>query len=234
MGFLDHSTNNIILDAVLTDKGRELLANGAGNFSIAKFALADDEIDYTIIKKFGRTVGREKIEKNTPVLEASTTGYLGLKYRNLSLNNDSLSVLPILSLQNTLVSDAVTLYRSSTNGDTSVTITVKQEAPSGTTIDPDASDFSFRVTVDNLFLTISNLWPDNIDSYNMATYTIPMSSIDSNNLTTVQFELKARGVASDVFSEHSYLNGSTSTVTRVLGISGYNTGQFTHFNVNIL
>ena len=70
MGYLDHSTNNIIVDAVLTDIGREFLARNDGSFSIVKFALGDDEVDYTMIQKFGRTVGKEKIEKNTPVFEA--------------------------------------------------------------------------------------------------------------------------------------------------------------------
>ena len=62
MGYLDHSTNNIIVDAVLTDIGREFLARNDGSFSIVKFAMGDDEVDYTMIRKFGRTVGKEKIE----------------------------------------------------------------------------------------------------------------------------------------------------------------------------
>ena len=45
MGFLDNS-GDIILDAVLTDLGRERLARGDGSFKITKFAVADDEIDY--------------------------------------------------------------------------------------------------------------------------------------------------------------------------------------------
>ena len=47
MGFLDNS-GDIILDAVLTDHGRKLLAKGDGSFQITKFALADDEINYTL------------------------------------------------------------------------------------------------------------------------------------------------------------------------------------------
>ena len=43
MGFLDHSTNNIILDAVLTDTGRFRLSKGDGSFKVAKFALGDME-----------------------------------------------------------------------------------------------------------------------------------------------------------------------------------------------
>ena len=74
MGLLDQSTNNVILDAVLTDVGRELLARNDGSFNIVKFAFSDDEVDYTIIQKYGRTVGKEKIIKNTPVLEALTNG----------------------------------------------------------------------------------------------------------------------------------------------------------------
>ena len=46
MGFLDNS-GDIILDAVLTDTGRFRLAKGDGSFRITKFALGDDEIDYT-------------------------------------------------------------------------------------------------------------------------------------------------------------------------------------------
>ena len=44
MGVLDNTT--ITVDAILTKKGRELLAQGEGKFKITKFALADDEIDY--------------------------------------------------------------------------------------------------------------------------------------------------------------------------------------------
>ena len=74
MGFLDHSTNNIIVDAVLTDTGREFLAANRGDFKIAYFSLSDDEVDYTIIERFGRSVGKEKIIKNTPIFEAQTIG----------------------------------------------------------------------------------------------------------------------------------------------------------------
>ena len=45
MAFLDNS-GDIILDAVLTDHGRKLLAKGDGSFQITKFALGDEEINY--------------------------------------------------------------------------------------------------------------------------------------------------------------------------------------------
>ena len=48
MAFLDNS-GDIILDAVLTDIGRRRMANG--DFSITKFALGDDEINYGLYDK---------------------------------------------------------------------------------------------------------------------------------------------------------------------------------------
>jgi len=49
MGFLQNDTNNVLVDTVLTDIGRQFLARNDGSFSITKFALADDEVDYTLI-----------------------------------------------------------------------------------------------------------------------------------------------------------------------------------------
>ena len=49
MAFLDNS-GGIILDAVLTEKGRKLMATGGG-ISISKFALGDDEINYGLFDK---------------------------------------------------------------------------------------------------------------------------------------------------------------------------------------
>ena len=46
MAYLDNSS--ITVDAILTKKGRELLAKGDGSFQVTKWALADDEIDYNL------------------------------------------------------------------------------------------------------------------------------------------------------------------------------------------
>lgn len=42
------NNNTVTIDAVLTAKGRELLARNDGSFRITQFSLADDEIDYTL------------------------------------------------------------------------------------------------------------------------------------------------------------------------------------------
>ena len=118
MGFLDHSTNNIIVDAVLTNTGRKLLAENNGSFRISQFALSDEEIDYGIIKRFGRNVGQEKIEKNTPVMEALTRNNLGQKFRLTSISNTYLSNFPKLELKSSSVSpssNVITLVKGGQN-----------------------------------------------------------------------------------------------------------------------
>ena len=45
MGFLDNSS--ITVDAILTKRGRQILSQG-GDFTVTKFALSDEEIDYTL------------------------------------------------------------------------------------------------------------------------------------------------------------------------------------------
>ena len=42
------NNNTVTIDAVLTAKGRELMASNDGSFQITQFSLADDEVDYTL------------------------------------------------------------------------------------------------------------------------------------------------------------------------------------------
>ena len=70
MGYLYNTS--ITVDAILTKRGRELLARGDGSFNITQFALADDEIDYTLFNEDhpnGSQYAGEAIE-NMPLIEA--------------------------------------------------------------------------------------------------------------------------------------------------------------------
>jgi hypothetical protein len=231
MGFLDQSTNNIILDAVLTDLGREALARNDGSFEIFKFAFSDEEVDYGHIVQFGRTVGKEKIEKNTPVLEAVTQGNLAQKFRCRSINNDALTRLPSMTITEGLTESILSLARSSTVGATSTFMKFKQALESGT-LDPDLTDFSYRLTVDYLFVGVTNRVPDSVDTNNVAVYTIPANAaIDAQNLSTVGMTFYAKSVSSDLFS--SYQQQGASVVEKVATISGVNSGATLSFRIQI-
>jgi|15BtaG_2_1085339.scaffolds.fasta_scaffold00080_31 hypothetical protein len=102
MAFLDNS-GDIILDAVLTDTGRMRLARGDGSFKIAKFAFADDEVDYSNYDK-NHASGSAYYDLEilqTPVLEAFTNNASSMKTKLLSISRTNLLYLPVLEL-NTL------------------------------------------------------------------------------------------------------------------------------------
>lgn len=97
MGYLDNSI--VTVDAILTKKGRELLARGDGSFKITQFALSDDEIDYTLYNPdhpLGSAYYGEAIE-NLPLLEAFPDETQVMKYKLTTLPRGT-AKLPILDL----------------------------------------------------------------------------------------------------------------------------------------
>lgn len=84
MGYL--SNNELTVDAILTKKGREKLAAGLG-LNITQFALADDEIDYSLYEP-AHPLGSAYYDsaiKNMPVLEASPDETQVMKYKLVTL-----------------------------------------------------------------------------------------------------------------------------------------------------
>ena len=99
MGFLDNTS--ITVDAILTKKGRELLARGQNEFRISKFALADDEIDYNLYDTShpnGSNFYGAVIE-NMPLLEAFVDENQLMRYKLTTLPKET-AKLPILELPN--------------------------------------------------------------------------------------------------------------------------------------
>ena len=97
MGYLNNSV--VTVDAILTTKGRELLARGDGSFSITQFALADDEIDYTLYNPnhpSGSAFYGEALQ-NMPLLEAFPQETQVMKYKLTTLPRGT-ARMPILDL----------------------------------------------------------------------------------------------------------------------------------------
>ena len=97
MGYLNNQV--VTIDAILTKKGRELLAKGDGSFQITQFALADDEIDYTMYNPShpsGSAYAGEAIE-NMPLLEAFPDETQIMKYKLATLPRGT-AKMPILDL----------------------------------------------------------------------------------------------------------------------------------------
>ena len=99
MAFLNNS-GDIILDAVLTEKGRQRLAAGDGSFRIAKFALGDDEIDYNLYTPVTASGYQDLRILKLPVFEAFTENSAGLKSKLLTYTDSNLLYLPVIKLNN--------------------------------------------------------------------------------------------------------------------------------------
>jgi hypothetical protein len=96
MSYLNNVT--VTVDAVLTKKGRELLAT-QGGLNITSFALSDDEIDYKLYQP-AHPQGSAYYDlaiRNTPILEAFTDETQVLKYKLVTLPS-GVSAIPVISL----------------------------------------------------------------------------------------------------------------------------------------
>jgi len=234
MGYLDHTTSNIILDTVLTDTGRQFLARNDGSFSITKFAMGDDEVNYSIITKYGRTVGKEKIEKNTPIFEALTNQNYAQKYRLISVSNPNLLRLPNLSLSGDAAVDTTNnVVNLGRNVQKTSAITLQQTIQNESSIDTELRDQTFIVEMSNLFLQVLTSSPDNIDGNQRATYVLTRSP-NENNLhgSTLQYTLSVKALTDAQFSVY----GSTSNkniITTYVKVTGAQSGAVKEFRVNI-
>lgn len=230
MGFLDHSSNNIIIDAVLTDTGRRKLADNNGSFKIAFFSLADDEVDYTVIEKYGRTVGKEKISKNTPVFEAQTQGDLALKNRLLTLPDPTIIRLPTLSIEGSegLSSNTLSFTRSNT---TTRLVSVEQRIDYETRIPDGTSDVTFTVFVPDRFLTIINTAALQVEpATRIASYNIVRSDVNNKNGAKGSFQLSLQpGLDDTTFSVY----GDGTTIKTVVSVIGDQSGLRKDFQVTI-
>ena len=102
MGYLNNNT--VTVDAILTKKGRELLARNDGSFRITQFSLADDEIDYTLYNPnhpSGSAFYGEAIQ-NMPILEAFPDETQTMKYKLLTLPRGT-AKLPVLEVGYTTI-----------------------------------------------------------------------------------------------------------------------------------
>lgn len=228
MGFLDHSTNNIILDAVLTDTGRQFLSRNDGSFSIIKFAIGDDEIDYTVIQRFGRTVGKEKIEKNTPVFEALTNQNYAQKFRLVSVSNPNLIRFPSLSLVGG--STIINMGRTTTR---QTSVVVQQTIQNENTIDVELRDQAFEIDLNNLFLQVAGNSPDNIDGQQRAKYLLPRDAAQTaQGGSQLTFTLELKSITDAQFTIFGTTQDKSQIITFVK-VVGLQSGTVREFQINI-
>lgn len=210
---------------MLTDVGRQFLARNDGSFSIHKFALSDDEVNYNIIAKYGRTVGKEKIEKNTPVFEALTNQSQAQKYKMISVSNPNLLRLPTLSLSGDAnVDGANNLVTLGRNAQKTATVTIEQTIQNETTIDVELRDQTFIIEVPNLFVQLLRQTPENIDGQQRATYILTRSpSENSFGGSSVQFTFSVKSLTDALFTVYG-MTANKSRIKAFVKVTGVQSG----------
>jgi hypothetical protein len=98
------SNTSVVVDAILTDKGRQLLAQNDGSFQITQFSLSDDEVDYTLYNPnhpSGSAFYGEAIE-NMPIIQAFPEAQEIMRYKLITLPRGT-AKLPVISVGQTSI-----------------------------------------------------------------------------------------------------------------------------------
>lgn len=228
MGYQDNS-GEIFIDAVLTDEGRERLARNDGSFSIVRFRLGDDEIDYRFWNELTDSSSKDRKILDTPIFEAFTNESVALRYPMVTIRNSRLQFLP------TMVSKpvAVTLKEQSDSVGGGADVTVSQEIARAQTILPaEIIDVNYSVECDNDLIFVSQEIPISITPFGTARYIIPASSGRQTAAggTECKFNIRVQTLTTEAFDT---LVGSNIQKPRTINTTIVVTGQQSGMNIRI-
>jgi len=207
MGYLNNSV--ITVDAILTTKGRELLAANDGSFRITQFALSDDEIDYTLYNPThpsGSAFYGEAID-GMPLLEAFPEEQQIIKYKLATLPRGT-AKLPILNLGY----QAITLQQGAT-----IAITPQTLNYLGNDQVFETAGYSATIADVRLLNTFEATGINTVSATSAnATATQTIGTNVSSTITGTQFTLRATTI--------NTLFGSNSTLVSTLTVNGLDSG----------
>lgn len=204
MGYLSNS-GTITVDAILTKKGRELLAKGQGSFNITQFALSDDEVDYDLWNPqhglgsdyFGIVI------ENMPVTEAVPDETQSMKYKLITLPPGTKAIPYLQTKDNTT---SISVYSQGYSGndpgtypvDKTVEIATYQYTGTQTNQRMDAEEQSYTITIlDSTYFeferSLLNTQKDPTTSGNSMTYSMVKDALNASE-RYVSFKIKGKQV----------------------------------------
>ena len=205
MGYLNNQV--LTVDAILTKKGRELLAKNDGTFRITQFSLADDEIDYTLYNPThpsGSSFYGEAID-NMPLLEAFPDETQIMKYKLATLPRGT-AKLPVLDLGYS----AITLKQGASIAITPQTLNYLGNAQAFET-----SGYSATISDIRLLNTFNGVGI-NTDAANNSNSTTTLGTNVSKTIIGTQINLRATTV--------NTLFGSNSSIATTITLVGLDSG----------
>jgi len=202
MSFLPGDSSEIVIDAVLTKRGREILALGDGNFKITKCAFADDGVDYNLWNpdnQNGSNYYGQAIE-NMPVQEANPNQEVSLAYKLITLAPNSTHVLYLSNVQPaiTLDSDVAVIINPTT-----LSVNVDAEAGYKATImDGTYAQLSVKDPVNNTARAttpaLSTGMSSNSESVIGKSFYLTRKQLASTKTTTIEIEGNASGARATI------------------------------------
>ena len=220
MGYNDNTTE-FFIDAVLTDHGRQLLARNDGSFSVARFRLGDDEIDYRNWNELTGSDNKDAKILDTPILEAFSNETIALRNPLVTIRNASLQYMPEMVANPSAAS--LKERTDSTGGGVDITVS-QQTTRSQAVIPAELVDFNYIVQIDNDLLYVADEVPVSIQPFGAAKYIIPASPERSTaaNGTQCVFTLRVQTLSIEVFD---ILAGATAATPRTINTTILVTGQ---------
>lgn len=204
MGYLDNTS--ITVDAILTKKGRELLAKGRSQFKITQFALADDEVDYDLWNP-AHPLGSDYygvVIENMPITEAVPDETQSMKYKLITLPKGT-NAIPYIQLvgQSSLILTAGALPSAAAN-------IVPETKFNGTGLNPTGLNTTLGYTatlLDSTYVTIEATKMAAQPSSTPMMMTGDAETANSVSVIGLEFRVVASGAASNI---------STSKTTKVI------------------
>lgn len=214
MGYLNNKT--VTVDAILTKKGRELLARNDGSFRITQFSLSDDEVDYTLYNPnhpSGSAFYGEAIE-NMPIIEAFPDETQDMKYKLITLPRGT-AKLPVLEVGYT----TITLKQGS-----SLSITPQTLNYLGTNSTFEASGYVATIGDSR---TLSNF--EGVGVNNAAAATLNTTTTIGTNVSRTVIGTTINLTATTV----NTLFGTSNTLNTIITVTGRDSGARLTIPLNI-
>ena len=206
MGYLNNTI--VTVDAILTTTGRQLLAQNDGTFRITQFALADDEIDYTLYNPTnpsGSAYYGQAIE-NMPLLEAFAETTQTMKYKLVTLPRGT-ARLPILS-----VPPSISLKQGASQAISPQTLNYL----GANTVEP--SGYTFTISDVRLFSTFEGVGVNSpaVTALNVSNSTTTLGTTVSQTVVGTVLNLRATTV-NTLFQTYTQLQATLTIVGRDSG-----------------
>jgi len=227
MGLLDNS-GDILIDAVLTDVGREFLARNDGSFEVVRFALGDDEVDYSLFNPNTGSLQQDVSILNTPVFEAFVNEKIALKDQLLTIANPDLKYLPKLE-----PGVASLTLGEQTDAQIGKTLEFKQKTTSGQTVASEIVDGSFLVQINSDLLFIEKQTPVNIAPFGTAQFVLPRTSIGANQGAQIAFNIAVASLSNDLWSTLGQGSVGSRTISTKIRCQGALSGLSAEISVTI-